>query len=465
MALFKSLLNFPHRCFSIIKKGTGGEDSELLENMNALICKLRATNSINAKVEIIKSYPALIPIFNLIHCPHRPFNIKSTSLSRYPIEKASDEEKVVSLFNMLENLADRKVTGKEAVLLVSRYINAYPEHEELIKNVIDKNIKARVGNDIMKRCAEPSSDIKCSLGYPIEKHMNYLKKSLELEEKWFISRKFDGIRMFLKYNHLTNSIEVLSRQMKQISGLNSNVLSSLQDQISQISPKESFILDGELVFTEELTDCENFSKTVSLVKSKDPKPIDGLKYKVFDCFDSDRFTLIFSERQARLRELFKTSTNGIISIVDQKPLSFSEFDSERLLNQAVAKGYEGFIVRKDSQLKSGRSRDLLKLKPWLDDEFKVVGHEIGSMRIIDETGTEKTEPILASIIVNFDDNLVHVGSGFTNSERIEFAKDPSKILNKIVTIKYQSESKVEGRRGNSLRFPIFKCLHGNERIL
>ena len=45
----------------------------------------------------------------------------------------------------------------------------------------------------------------------------------------------------------------------------------------------------------------------------------------------------------------------------------------------------------------------------------------------------------------------------------EFAKEPERIMGKIVTVRYQSESKAEGRECKSMRFPVFKALHNDIR--
>lgn len=461
---------------------TQQNDLKILENLKTLVDTLRTTNSINSKVEIIKSKPELVELLLTIYSPDVRFNIKSTSITRY-MEKENAiinnmEIAQFSLEDLLKMLKDRVITGKAAALKVISYIKKYHEYEDLIKNVIDKNLKARIGYDLIQRVAinletkqdqeseivnkstYQKTEIPCVLGHSIENHMKYFEDSFSRGEKWFISRKYDGIRAFIVFDHLNDSIEVLSRNKKPINGINPTVLDVLRR--SFLGLNESIVLDGELVFiNQENESRDDFSKSISIVKSLEAKPIEGLQYKAFDiisCKDE-----IFSERVLKLKAWFSNlNYSNFVKIVNQELITVFNYD--QLISKANELGYEGFMLRRDVLLRDGRSRDLLKIKPFYDDEFRVIDYELGPMRMINELeGVEKVELALLSIVINFKDNRVNVGSGFTNSERIKFAKDPSQILDKIVTVRYQSESKVLGRENNSLRFPIFKALHGKIR--
>ena len=433
-----------------------GNDKILLEQLDKLVKELRSTNSINLKLEIIKNKPELRRILELIYSPENRFYITSQSLKE--LQKTEIDKNDHSLYNLLEMLSDRAVTGKAAVSMVKEYINSFPEHEELIKNIIDKNLKVRIGHELIKKSFDTAVDqsISCSLGYPVEKHRDYLRNSMENGDKWFISRKYDGIRTFLVYDHVYKHVKLLTRHMKPITGLNPTISEALKQCLKDLD--ESVVFDGELVYM--CDDKEDFSKTISTIKSLEAKSIDGLQFRAFDL--CEKLTL-FSNRQEKLEGIFDKyfKNSNIIKLVEQKIMS--HFDYDELIEKSIKSGYEGFIIRRDCDLKDGRSRDLLKIKPFQDAEFKVIDYEIGPMRIFDENNVEKTENVLLSITVDFNGKRVNVGSGFSNSERRDFAKYPEKIVEKIVTIRYQSESKVEGRTGNSLRFPVFKVLHGDKR--
>ena len=412
------MITFYHKSFRQISSKINS-DKQLLSNLENLINELRTTNSTNSKVEIIKKNPELKEILRMIYTPHVRFYIKSASLNKY--EPASSESLIESIEDLLEKLSKRILTGKAASQAVSAYIKVNAEHEDLIKCIIDKNLKARIGYELVRKAFPELSttssmcNIPVALGYSIEKYLEYLKKSIGSCEKWYISRKYDGIRSILIYNNEDKSLNLLTRNLKPIFGLNPIVNSSLKRIIlSKIS--NSIILDGELVYL-NAEGKENFSKTINLVKSIEPKPIDGLEFRVFDIIDHE---LKFSERLKKLKEIIPNSEedSDIIKLVDQEEGS-KDFDHEEYLKKAIKHEYEGFIIRRDCELKDGRSKDLLKIKPFQDDEFKVINYEIGPMRLLNEiTKKEFTENVLLSITVDYNGHSVNVGSGFSNSERI-----------------------------------------------
>ena len=451
-------------CKTIRQLSSINLEKNLLSNLAALIKDLRSTNSINAKVEMIKKKPELRSLLKMIYAPEVRFYIKSSSINKYESSQIINSSE--SIEHLLKKLSERILTGKAASQAVSAYMKEYHEYEELIKCIIDKNLKARIGYEIVRKsfpeALEESkiSSIPVSLGYPIEKYLETVKKSMESGDKWFISRKFDGIRMILVFNHEDKSLNLLTRHLNPIFGLNPTIQSTLKQAIESRIPY-SIILDGELVYLDK-EGRENFSKTINLVKSMEPKSIEGLEFRVFDLIEAEDKATKFSERFKRLKEIFPDSED-IIKLVDQTECGLN-FHYDKYVKKAVELEYEGFIIRRDCELKDGRSKDLLKIKPFQDDEFKVINYEIGPMRLLDEvTKKESTENVLLSVTVDFNGFAVNVGSGFSNSERLEFAKNPEKIMGKIVTVRYQSESKALGRECKSMRFPVFKMLHGNIR--
>jgi DNA ligase-1 len=117
----------------------------------------------------------------------------------------------------------------------------------------------------------------------------------------------------------------------------------------------------------------------------------------------------------------------------------------------------------DCEYEGKRSKNLLKVKKFHDAEYKVIDCEEGTVRYIKD-GKEIEEVMLSNIIIEHKGNNVGVGSGFTIDQRKEFYKDPSKIMFKIVTVQYFEES--QNKAGEySLRFPVLKIIHGDERTV
>lgn len=440
-------------------KGRGRVGGMKLSKLAELVACLRRTNSINSKIEILKTEKELMPLLDCIYDPNYKFHVRSTALKgKLLTEKAVPFD---SIEELLKALHERRITGNTAVASVDQFIANNAQHSELIKAIIDKNLKARIGHELIKRAVgeDPAGDekIKCALGYSLNQPRieSFLKKSLAEGEEWFLSRKFDGIRAFLK--HESGSFSFLSRRKIPIAGLNPTINETLTKLPKNL--KENFVLDGELVVVDPESGRDDFSLTVSTVKSLEAKPIGSLKFYAFDVVE--REDSLFVQRQMKVQKLIFNLNSDFIKLVPQKRLH--DFDKDALIKQAADSGFEGFILRRNSFLSDGRNRDLLKLKPFEDAEFSVVGREIGPMRIIFD-GAERVEQVLLSLTVDVKGFSVKVGSGFSVDERRVLASIPeAELIGSLVTIRYQSESKAKNREQSSLRFPVFKHFHGKSR--
>ena len=120
----------------------------------------------------------------------------------------------------------------------------------------------------------------------------------------------------------------------------------------------------------------------------------------------------------------------------------------------LAEGWEGLIARKNTTYKNGRSKDLIKLKVFQDDEFEVVGFlPKTQMQLIEG----KMQPVecLGKFLISYKGNTVEVGTGFTQEEAKEIWANQSSYLGRKITVQYQGESEdASGKK--SLRIPSFK---------
>lgn len=435
-------------------------DKRLFEELEGLVVRLRATGSVNAKVELLRQKPELLPLLHRVYSPLVRFHISSKALkgqndSASSPAATSSQNEAITLDRLLSLLTERAVTGNAAHDAVIAFLARYPEHDALIKAILDKNLKARIGTELIHRAMRggetPDEKPPCALGFSIDHDgcREHLERSLARNEAWYMSRKYDGIRAFLCYNVHEGTVQILSRRRVPIAGLNPTVMEELQRDMERIG--QSCMLDGELVVFDE-SDRDDFSLTVSTVKSLKPKPIGRLKFMAFDAIHNHGEDA-FSARQTRLRQLLGERELQMVRVVEQRRME--HVDRDTLVRTIVESDFEGFILRRDVPLWDGRSRDLLKLKPFADDEFRVTGHEVGPMRTLVD-GQEREETLLLSVSVTHHGTTVKVGSGFSVEERRRFARDPSLIVGQIITVQYQSESK-------SLRFPVFKALHGANR--
>lgn len=105
-------------------------------------------------------------------------------------------------------------------------------------------------------------------------------------------------------------------------------------------------------------------------------------------------------------------------------------------------GEEGIMVNLDNaKYEFKRSNTLLKVKRMHDIDLRVIGFE---------EGDGKYTGMLGSIIVQYKNTPVKVGSGMSYDFRTHVWNHKDDYLGRIATIQY-----FEFTKDNSLRFPVF----------
>ena len=189
-------------------------------------------------------------------------------------------------------------------------------------------------------------------------------------------------------------------------------------------------------------------------------------FQVFDYIQYDSFKKGYSKSKTFIQRihtihniLSKKSFDHIVFLEQTPVTNFRELDV--LASTAASKGWEGLMLRKNDYYKGKRSNDILKVKTFHDDEYKVEGLNFGPFRYIKE-GKEVEEEMLTAVTIKHKNNTVNVGSGFSIDQRKRFYSKPSEIHGKIITVQYFEES--QNQNGEySLRFPVVKVVHGNKR--
>lgn len=181
-------------------------------------------------------------------------------------------------------------------------------------------------------------------------------------------------------------------------------------------------LDGELWIARG-----RFEDLSGIVRRQVPRDADWRQVK-FMVFEQPDGAGSFTERIARLRAIVATADLPWLQVVEQ----FRVADRQALqarLDEVVAGGGEGLMLhRDDAPYLTGRSDALLKLKPLLDAEARVVGHVPGKGRLSGMLGALRVETPAG---VRFE-----LGSGLSDAER----RDPPP-LGALVTYQYRSLSR------------------------
>ena len=116
------------------------------------------------------------------------------------------------------------------------------------------------------------------------------------------------------------------------------------------------------------------------------------------------------------------------------------------LDYAIKQGWEGLMLNKDAIYKCKRTTDLIKIKKFYSMDLPIVEVLEGEGRL---KGT------LGSLVVQYKENTVNVGSGFDDKTRTEFWKNRESLIGRVVEVKYKEISCDKKTGLESLQFPIY----------
>ncbi len=177
-------------------------------------------------------------------------------------------------------------------------------------------------------------------------------------------------------------------------------------------------LDGEL-----WSGRGTFERLSGIVRKDDPVEAEWreVRYMLFELPDAPG---TFRERVAALREIVARVGVPWLQVVDQFEVG-SRKELDQRLDRVVRAGGEGLMLhRADALYLTGRSDDLLKMKPLHDAEATVIGHVPGKGKYRGMTG---------ALRVRMENGIeFHLGSGLNDALR----RNPPSI-GTIITFRYR----------------------------
>ena len=254
---------------------------------------------------------------------------------------------------------------------------------------------------------------------------NPKKHTIDKISGWRIEEKIDGIRARWHEGRF------VSRSMKPFP-TPSEVLLEMEMLYGDLA------LDGELSLGRG-----KFQKSVSAVRNGHSTLAtwNDLTYHVFDYYDPARS---YDDRIEILSERFRN--HPMVEVL--KPLGYVRTieDIHQAHDKIKALGGEGLILRNpDAPYQLGRSWDLLKVKSFIDKEFKIVGYTAGEGRHEGRIGALKVWDEEADLVFK-------AGSGLSDYDR----ENPPSI-GAMVTLSYFELTDL-----GIPRFPVYKGVRDYE---
>jgi ATP-dependent DNA ligase len=219
---------------------------------------------------------------------------------------------------------------------------------------------------------------------------------------------------------------------------------------------EGWILDGEL-YNHVLHD--DFNKIMSLIKRQKPtkQNLEEVKEKVqywgYDILTGENDDSTENERIKRRKQWFDDNPD-IAEFVVFVPTTWvkNQAELDEIHTSYMKDGFEGTILRTPGAKykRAGRSKELIKKKDFVDDEFEIIDIEEGKGNRSGEAG---------AIMCKTKDGLTF-GAGIKGNEdlRQKLWSNKNKYIGKFATITFFGfTKKVDGLP----RFPVYKGI--NER--
>ena len=203
---------------------------------------------------------------------------------------------------------------------------------------------------------------KPMLAYPVS------KKPVDYNEKVYVQPKLDGVRCLIQYeaekygdDSYRGKVVAYSRTGKEWKNIE-HILFNLKP-FFQLNPNA--VLDGEL-YNHDLRD--NFEKIISCVRKTKPTTVGRLESSglvQFHCYDVPSNPGLFDVRNEWIK--LNVPSNHCIKHVET--LAIGCEDQAKVYHQNnLGKGYEGSILRLNTEYQCKRSHSLRKFKDFHDTE-------------------------------------------------------------------------------------------------
>lgn len=361
--------------------------------------------------------------------------------------------------DLLMRLASRNLTGNAAVTAVEVAIAQFVEADKpILAAILNKKLTIGLSWTTFKSITGVSTSKPFEV--TLACHLEGVKGVNPTDGTWFASRKCDGIRTVAKITKTQEStlVEFISRQGKPITTLDKCIPALIW--FTRNEPDGTYYADGEGCIVNANGD-EDFQSILKEIRRKN-WTIENPCYQLFDFVTEDQFlgktkSPNFDVRYAKMQSMIKGNTFTTLKVLKQELLT-SQADFDRWENYVAVGNWEGFMLRKNEEFKTGRIKTLLKVKKFLDAEYVVKDIETAEMTTAEPGLGNVKYTGVKSLIIEHKGCKVNVGSGLSKEQRKAWYADPSKILGKTITVKYFEET--QDQSGSwSLRFPVLKAVY------
>lgn len=419
---------------------------QTLFHFKDFVTEINSNNSRKYKQTVLQKYKDDSVIHRYLKIAFDPYAVYGISTKK--LTKSVPATSIIgvhSIFELFTYLTQHNTGTDQIVGLCQDFLDGVAacdqESADLLEKLICKSlnlgVEAKSINAVIPGLI-PTFDVQLAQKY-------FDKPDRAVGKTFAITTKIDGGRIIaLKEN---GQVSFYTRAGQKYEGL-----VDLEDEMSRLLPDDT-CLDGEITIFDNkgIPSKEAYKKAMKITRSDGEKH--GLKMLVFDAMTATEFKaqnckFDYVTRRADA-ELMLTAHQ--FTFFELLPILYIGNDTSKileLLDEAIANQEEGVMINIcDAKYEFGRTWNLMKVKKMNTLDLEIIGFEEGEGRL---AGT------LGAILVRYkNNNIVKVGSGFSDDLREQIWEHQMHYSGKIVEIQYFEET-TNADGGISLRFPVFK---------
>ena len=394
-----------------------------------------------------------------------------------------------AFWKVAQELADRKLTGHAALNAINfiRMKATVQQWNGWYRLILIKDMKAGFGETTVNKVCETAfpkyaiQKFECQLAKDCVDEEGNVDES-ELHGKKLIDVKLDGMRV-LTIVHPDGKVDQYSRNGKELINFD-----KVKEQIAKhaVYFKEAMVLDGEIM-------SASFQDLMKQARRKTDVQADDSVLNLFDMLPLSEFKAGISKLPQLVRsQLLSAWFNPIadfmpnVTVVGQEGVDLDTAEGRaRLLeiNKMALDGkYEGIMIKDPHAMyECKRSRNWLKMKPFIEESLTVVDVEegkpdskfLGTMGALVCEDTVDGKPVKVNVGGGYSIQLRaqlwarHTGKPVTwqkkvKGEWVTMTEQPEggPVVGLIAEVRADALTKSEGSDTWSMRFPRFKTFRG-----
>lgn len=400
----------------------------------------------NARLDTLRDVnsPDLRKLMVMVMSPSITFGVKQLP-DPIPSQSAilEPEQWWPELLNILEDLAERRLTGNAAKSRIGSFLGLCDKWElkwaqRILKQDLRLNIGAKDVNKVIPKTVE-LFEVALAEDYKDAKEKDLLGK-------FVLMPKLDGARTVAYLPRNPKKEVVLYSRTGKIWHNFESIRRALDrwNKVERQYRPDDIWLDGEVVC--RVDGKINFQALQENLHRQESNESGLLEYVVFDQLIGkwEQPKTNFHDRLELATGFIKNQLRNVDVVEQEAVQNPTMAQLQEASARFVQAGYEGAMLRRaDSPGKLKRSKNLLKIKSFKDAEATIVGVVEGNGKLEGMLGTLECRTAAG---VEFE-----IGTGFNDAERTKLWK--MKLVGKHVNYKY-----FELTNDGVPRFPVFRGL-------